>query len=716
MSRKLSSGRPRAEIIAGYRYGSLAADPPPPPAPEKTPPEKADAPAVDVDTEIDAGIAKLRADLKAIEAAQAADPDAATDPNDKTVSESITAIGAAIDKLEADQKADVAADSPKPDAEKPPAPEVKPPPPAKLAAAQPDMPNSNPVDDEGNVDPSHICHNPDCGHLAAAHSDSGQGKNTGPCTTQGCECPGMQVSNSPTTGDDDGTQDDGSAPEDSSGPDGKSVTAAGAAPVPDDAGTPAPTPPGAGASELNEPPPTEGGENMGPAFTIPVMVIEGQETGDGRTVALEAIEWRIPPMPLMGLATSTHDPAGFDMNDPAVICGRIDTLTRTPGEGGTQLVVGKGFFLSNDDGMYFADLVESMGRLGVSVDVAVEASQVSVGEVDPDGWPTEINEVLTKGTIMGATVCPFPAFEGCYIVLGDGTDGGPPAIPQEKATEPITASTHWMSYEECEPCQSGVDVILASGGPVAPPKSWFEDPNFTADDGRLEEIFDRRGKRAFGGKYACPLTVTPEGRVFGHLAPWGICHTGQSGRCIEAPHSPSGYAHFKRGQHVITAEGEKVRVGNVTAGAGHASTRAGVSASSAMAHYDNTALACADIVCGEDEYGIWVAGALRPDATDEQVRMLRGSSLSGDWRNIGGALELVSALAVNNPGFPQAVVASGHIESLVASGSNVMYRLGHPDVVAEEEHVAGDMPAWALRPVLDLAKAAHRARIERMRA
>jgi hypothetical protein len=46
--------------------------------------------------------------------------------------------------------------------------------------------------------------------------------------------------------------------------------------------------------------------------------------------------------------------------------------------------------------------------------------------------------------------------------------------------------------------------------------------------------------------------------------------------------------------------------------------------------------------------------------------------LSGDWRRIGGNLELVAALAVNVPGFPvprpRGLVASGSMQSLVAAG------------------------------------------------
>jgi hypothetical protein len=95
-------------------------------------------------------------------------------------------------------------------------------------------------------------------------------------------------------------------------------------------------------------------------------------------------------------------------------------------------------------------------------------------------------------------------------------------------------------------------------------------------------------------------------------------------------------------------------------------------ADSAKAHYDNTGFVVADVCCGEDDFGIWVAGAIRPDADELTVRRLRGAALSGDWRQIGGSLELVAALAVNVPGFPitrpKSRVASGAPMSLVAAG------------------------------------------------
>jgi hypothetical protein len=116
-----------------------------------------------------------------------------------------------------------------------------------------------------------------------------------------------------------------------------------------------------------------------------------------------------------------------------------------------------------------------------------------------------------------------------------------------------------------------------------------------------------------------------------------------------APRSNTGYAHFLTG-NVMTTEG-RVAVGRITMGTGHAGDRS--SANSAIAHYDNTGAVVADIVTGEDQFGIWFSGKFRDNATDEQRYELEASGrLSGDWRLINGNYELVAALAVNVPGFP----------------------------------------------------------------
>jgi len=189
-------------------------------------------------------------------------------------------------------------------------------------------------------------------------------------------------------------------------------------------------------------------------------------------------------------------------------------------------------------------------------------------------------------------------------------------------------------------------TLTAGGFPVAPPDEWFNDPQLEGPT---------------------PLTVDDDGHIFGHIATFDIAHIGLPGR-VHAPKSRSGYAYFKTGE-LVTASGAKVPVGQLTLAGGHAPLQA--DAAAAVAHYDNTASAVADVNCGEDRYGIWVAGALRPEVTPPQLRTLRASAPSGDWRPINGNLEMVAVCQVNVPGFPttRARVASGAITALVAAGA-----------------------------------------------
>lgn len=673
-------------------------------------PSTTPAPTDTADTDVDTAISSLRDDLNAAIKAQSADPDATTDDNDTKVSDVLAEMDKLLTTLETDQKADDAGD-----AEQTPDPSKAPPTeqnetPAKLALAPEDTttPVINPVDESGNVDPDAICATDGCGHLASVHNDTDTGENSGACTAPECQCEQLTFGSNTTdgelapTGGPDNQGGDGMASRGESFADAVSpVTSDDSAPVAGD--------PISGDDELNLPPEVTGGMNMGPAFTIPVAIIEGQPTGDGRDIALNALSWGPPPYALMGMATSTHDPMGFDPNDPAVLCGRIDSFERTSGQGDTQIIIGKGYFLANDDGMYFADLLDQMGRLPVSGDVTVDESEVIVGEVDEYGWPMDMSETLTKGTLAAVTILPFgPAFEGAYIVLGDGgeTQAIPVTSDDVPAMPPALAAggqiVHWIAASDCIPCDQGLDVMVAAGGPQRPPKAWFEDPKFSIDDGRLMSFIAQGDKGKMISGYACPPTVTEEGEVYGHLAPWGVCHIGQRGKCVTAPHSAVDYAHFKRGQHVITAEGETIRVGVLTANTGHADLR--LNANASMAHYDNTAFQAADVVMFEDEYGIAYHGALRPDATEAQVRMLRASALSGDWREIGGQLELVAALAVNQPGFPMAITAHGSVTALTAAGSWQMFVLGHPEISDLTEEDGATLAKLARGPMIRLVR------------
>jgi hypothetical protein len=194
--------------------------------------------------------------------------------------------------------------------------------------------------------------------------------------------------------------------------------------------------------------------------------------------------------------------------------------------------------------------------------------------------------------------------------------------------------------------------MIAGAIPVNPPTEWFNDPKL---------------------KTATPLTVDNDGRVFGHIAAWHVDHIGMS-MGTKPPRSRSKYAYFHTGV-VRTDDGTDVPVGQLTLAGGHASLEA--SASEAVRHYDDTASAIADVHAGEDAYGIWVAGSVRPGSTPEQIRALRASAPSGDWRPIKNSLELVAVCQVNVPGFPiaRARVASGSVMALVAAGASVLAQL-----------------------------------------
>jgi hypothetical protein len=194
--------------------------------------------------------------------------------------------------------------------------------------------------------------------------------------------------------------------------------------------------------------------------------------------------------------------------------------------------------------------------------------------------------------------------------------------------------------------------IVAGGAAVdaytPPPAAWFENP---------------------GLDQPTPITVTDDGRVFGHAARWESCHIGVNGECITPPRE-SDFPYFMTGE-VVCAAGERVAVGQITLGTGHAPLSYGATAASE--HYDNTGTAVADVAVGSDRYGIWVAGAVRDGVPEGRVRQLRASGqVSGDWRRIAGSLRLVGLLAVNVPGFPvprtRARVASGSPLALVAAG------------------------------------------------
>lgn len=366
-----------------------------------------------------------------------------------------------------------------------------------------------------------------------------------------------------------------------------------------------------------------------------VIAVEDQMTGDSRMFSPGAMRWDTLPVPLRWVKEDTGEHFG------AVVVGRVDEVWRDG-----NVIYGRGIFdEGSEEGKEAIRQVTEGFTQGVSVDLDDVSFEIRVrGEVadpmadpateDQPAEPTDPNTVMnftpdeevmvtTDARLRALTLVATPAFAEARIQMtGDMT---PAAEPTEDEVP---------------------DELIAAAAPTLPPSGWFIDPKL---DGPT------------------PLTITADGRVYGHLAVWGTCHTGFVGECVEPPASATNYAYFRTGA-VRTSDKETVATGRLTVDTTHAGRRLG--AADTSAHYEHTGLAVADVAAGEDIHGIWVAGALRPNVTDEQVRALQASPLSGDWRRIGGNLELVAALAVNSPGFPvpRVLVAGGKVQTLQASG------------------------------------------------
>lgn len=399
------------------------------------------------------------------------------------------------------------------------------------------------------------------------------------------------------------------------------------------------------------------------------ICFENQMTGDGRLIEPNALRWEDLPLPLR------HVSSDVGAHDGAVVVGRILTIERR--RGGVIWASGD-LDAESTFGTEAARQIERELKNGVSVDLDDVSFEIRVAkellddldaplleeakeqEVDAEGRVTVLDidsdsevMVTTSARIRAATLVDIPAFASARIHMT--TEAPQTAVEEEQDSQDAGA----------------VVVSLAAsgaGGPAEPPLEWFSNPRLTEPT---------------------PLVVTPEGRVFGHIAAWGTCHTAFPGQCIEPPRSRSGYAYFHTGA-VLTAEGTEVAVGRITIDTLHADKT--LSATATLAHYENTGRAAAYVVAGEDEFGIWVAGTVPTFVSAEKVRALRASPVSGDWRRIGGHMELVGVLGVNVPGFPiprpQGLVASGVMTSLVASGMLAPHKVlppGSPGALSTDD-------------------------------
>lgn len=450
----------------------------------------------------------------------------------------------------------------------------------------------------------------------------------------------------------------------------------------------------------------EGEELVEEDLPIPfhgVAVMEGMSTRDGRHIPADVVTWEgVLPQPFRYVREDVGGHSG------AVSIGMIEEYERVPVGDGVNEIRFRGHFNpsvpeTNEyiDGLIFGNLG------GVSIDPDDYRYDVTF-EVDEDGNEESL-DVVRSARLRATTGVAMGAFSDAWIALGweheegvsevepdaeteaeveeelvedealaagaafaPGTKDGPGWLTHPQETSRLrrywtkgkgAAKVRWGTPGDFRRARRLLAKYIAPqylNGTVA--NLHFEAtgtwPGVKRGDKGRSPFSITAGAAIMAKDNAeffrnpnfselTPLTITEDGRIFGHLAGFGICHIGIADRCVMAPKSATAYAHYRTGV-TATDEGD-VNTGVLVMGTSHAGLQE--NAMSATRHYDNTGRGVADIATGDDKFGIWYSGRVRPEASEGDIRDLRAGMVSGDWRMVGGKLELIAVLAVNSGGF-----------------------------------------------------------------
>lgn len=397
-----------------------------------------------------------------------------------------------------------------------------------------------------------------------------------------------------------------------------------------------------------------------------VLTVEGIESGDGRMFGPNSLTWDEPPLPLMWQKETSH---GGD-HDISVRVGSIERIWREPSPSGQPDVFyirGEGVIdLENEDGAEVHRRMDAKHLRGNSVDVDsvkeadVELSfpeiAVAEGVAAPATFAAPELTTFRRGRIRATTLCEIPAFTEARLELVDAVVAG----GAEEDDEALEARVIPLVKRKLDALTAATSVIEVTD---LPPREWFDEPTDVVAQGAL--------------------TVTNEGRIYGYIAPAGVRHRSFANRSQYVPLRSVDYERFMGGETIV-ADGGRVATGAITMDCGHATTAVRLTAGQAQEHYDNSCSIVATARVGENEHGVWVAGALLPEVTPGQVRRIMACRLSGDWRthlDRPGWREFVAALLVPVPGFPMARTApSVQVADGALVASSVPVRLATGDV------------------------------------
>jgi hypothetical protein len=325
-----------------------------------------------------------------------------------------------------------------------------------------------------------------------------------------------------------------------------------------------------------------------------------------------------------------------DKDDPEAYCASLES-----GSLGAMWIIADVEFDTDSEAREAERLAREGKLAGLSVDLGDVTAELEILDVDDDGFPVDWLETVTDAEIIGATQVAMPAFADARIEFGDS----PVAFLAPEGAETSdrrlieAGALRWrdpaplMFTDTTDERHQGAVFVgnltnfrrqLVASIPIS--QDWLVDP-------RLAGL---------------TKPSVEAGRLVGHGAGWGTCHTAFKDACITAPHSGSDYAYV----------GEQVNVYKHPGGDQHAPLH--LDLDTARNWYQNHCELVGLAAVGEDDHGVWVSGSsVLPDGE---------LFLSGDWRSVDGDLELISFLVVENPGFPTALVAADTQTALCAAG------------------------------------------------
>lgn len=406
-----------------------------------------------------------------------------------------------------------------------------------------------------------------------------------------------------------------------------------------------------------------------------VMAPIGRPTGDGRMLVMPETGYRHRMYPMS--FTLQHVSEGVDVPIGTIEESWIATVDGAQGE----FLMGRGRLdLGSEAGAEYARRLhegfadtQSIQPDEVTMETRFlnsEGAIVSYDEattLDADGFDVlrdgyQAVMAMTDWRLASTAAVSIPAFDEARI--SPVYDYVPPAEAEAQLEAEFTAllakrkkmGKRWPSYEEFTVQEDGVeptpDAVVAAvvGGQVFN-REFFTTPEL---DGPT------------------PLTVTPDGHVFGHVALFGTCYMAPGGKqgCLTPPRG-NDYSRFAT-HSAWLGDDEFIPVGMITFGQGH-STAGSLRAS--QAQYANIATGAAKVVVGEDQWGVWVSGEVLEEFAPRAYDLLL-SPLSGHWEpdlDRGGKLTLIAAHVVVSPGYHVPRVAAsftedGEVDLVMTSG------------------------------------------------